>query len=261
MAKPRISLAVERLRRQGKIVSIPVAALPSPQGPPPGSVDSLELVGPVPLPVEIEGRHMTVRWYVAGDRKGDDPNATVNVVVFGDLSDTGLLPLVRVHSACAMGDLFGSRGSDCGPQLRSALAQVAASAAGGMLLYLPSQEGRSIGLWAEAAAYLLQEDGFDTYEANWALGFNDDDRDYRWAASVLLHFFGTRRFRLLTNNPDKVTQLRDFGLTGLIQHGHVTGVGERNHRYLAAKREHGHSIPSAALGLPPRESEPGGETG
>ena len=146
----------------------------------------------------------------------------------------GRAPLVRPHSECLTGDVFGSQRCDCGPQLREAVERIAD--AGGILLYL-RQEGRGIGLYAKLDAYALQDAGLDTYEANRALGRGDDERDYRAAAQMLLAL-GVDRIRLLSNNPDKAGQLDAFGVT--VTERVPTGVhlSEANSRYLAAKRDH-----------------------
>ena len=115
---------------------------------------------------------------------------------------------MRLHSECLTGDVFGSQRCDCGPQLREAVERIAT--AGGFLLYL-RQEGRGIGLYAKLDAYALQDDGLDTYDANLALGFGADERDYTVAAQMLLAL-GVRRVALLTNNPDKVHQLERLGI-------------------------------------------------
>ncbi|GAA4691832.1 GTP cyclohydrolase II [Nocardioides conyzicola] len=145
-------------------------------------------------------------------------------------------PLVRLHSECLTGDVFGSARCDCGPQLRESLERVAE--AGGYLLYL-RQEGRGIGLSAKLDAYALQDAGLDTYEANVALGYGEDERDYTVAAQML-QALGERRVALLTNNPDKGRQLAALGIdvTRLVP----TGVhrSASNARYLAAKVRHGH---------------------
>ena len=125
-------------------------------------------------------------------------------LAFGDPED-GELPLVRLHSECLTGDVFGSARCDCGPQLREAVEQIAST--GGVLLYL-RQEGRGIGLYNKLDAYALQDAGLDTYEANTALGFAEDARDYT-AAAQMLATLGIARLDLLTNNPDKVGQLRE----------------------------------------------------
>ena len=149
----------------------------------------------------------------------------------GDVSERVEVPLVRLHSECLTGDVLGSQRCDCGPQLREAVERI--SDAGGYLLYL-RQEGRGIGLYNKLDAYALQEAGLDTYQANLALGFAEDEREYTAAAQMLLTL-GVDRLDLLTNNPDKVRQLEVAGVhvnrrvpTGV----HVTPA---NRRYLAAK--------------------------
>jgi GTP cyclohydrolase II len=119
------------------------------------------------------------------------------------------VPLVRLHSACLTGDVFGSERCDCGAQLREAVERI--SAAGGYLLYL-RQEGRGIGLYPKLDAYMLQDAGLDTYEANLALGHAEDERDYTVAAQML-HALQLREVELLSNNPDKTRQLTELGMT------------------------------------------------
>ncbi|MEV4346703.1 GTP cyclohydrolase II [Actinoplanes sp. NPDC049596] len=144
------------------------------------------------------------------------------------------VPLVRPHSECLTGDVFGSRRCDCGPQLREAAERITAE--GGFLLYL-RQEGRGIGLYAKLDAYALQDRGLDTYEANLALGRGEDERDYTAAAQMLLAL-GAGRIRLLSNNPDKAAQLDRLGI--VIDEQLPTGVhlSPANARYLATKRDH-----------------------
>lgn len=148
-------------------------------------------------------------------------------------------PLVRLHSECLTGDVFGSQRCDCGPQLREAVERL--SVEGGALLYL-RQEGRGIGLYAKLDAYALQDQGLDTYDANTALGHGEDERDYT-AAAQMLDAVGIDRVRLLTNNPDKVSRLGALGIT--VDEVVPTGVHltEANARYLRAKRDRtGHLI-------------------
>ncbi|MFE3829836.1 GTP cyclohydrolase II [Streptomyces sp. NPDC059092] len=149
-------------------------------------------------------------------------------------------PLVRLHSECLTGDVFGSARCDCGPQLAESMEQL--SEFGGVLLYL-RQEGRGIGLYNKLDAYLIQdEQGLDTYAANRALNFSDDLRDYRSAAQML-RALGIPRVRLLTNNPDKVSQLSSHGIA--IEETVATQVfrTEHNDRYLRVKAEQsGHTI-------------------
>ena len=144
------------------------------------------------------------------------------------------VPLVRPHSECLTGDVFGSERCDCGPQLREAVERIAG--AGGFLLYL-RQEGRGIGLYPKLDAYALQDLGMDTYEANRALGHADDERDYT-AAAQMLTALGVGAVDLLTNNPDKPVQLRSFGVD--VRAVVPTGVhaSAANVRYLQAKIAH-----------------------
>jgi len=144
-------------------------------------------------------------------------------------------PLVRPHSECLTGDVFGSQRCDCGAQLREAVERIADS--GGFLLYL-RQEGRGIGLYAKLDAYALQDKGLDTYEANLALGHGEDERSYLVAAQML-QALGVSRITLLTNNPDKARQLRRFGVTvaALVPTGvHLSAA---NARYLGTKARRG----------------------
>jgi GTP cyclohydrolase II len=148
-------------------------------------------------------------------------------------------PLVRLHSECLTGDVFGSQRCDCGPQLRESVERIASE--GGYLLYL-RQEGRGIGLYRKLDAYVLQDEGLDTYEANLALGCAADARDYT-AAGQMLAALGESRIALLSNNPDKADQLDRLGVT--VAQRVPTGVhlSPANGRYLAAKARHGaHSL-------------------
>ncbi len=147
----------------------------------------------------------------------------------------GPVPLVRPHSECLTGDVFGSQRCDCGAQLREAVERIAGS--GGYLLYL-RQEGRGIGLYAKLDAYALQDTGLDTYEANLALGHREDERCYLVAAQML-KALGASGVALLSNNPDKAWQLRSFGLT--VTERVPTGVhlSAANARYLATKARRG----------------------
>ncbi|QCQ15726.1 GTP cyclohydrolase II [Microbacterium sp. RG1] len=149
-------------------------------------------------------------------------------------ADGGEAPLVRPHSECLTGDVFGSERCDCGPQLREAVERIAAD--GGFLLYL-RQEGRGIGLYAKLDAYALQDAGLDTYEANLALGRGEDERDYT-AAAQMLRTVGAERIRLLSNNPDKAAQLEDLGIEVTDRVRTAVHLSASNARYLAAKRDH-----------------------
>lgn len=154
------------------------------------------------------------------------------------LGEPGDVPLVRVHSECLTGDVLGSQRCDCGPQLHEAVRRI--SRCGGYVLYL-RQEGRGIGLYNKLDAYTLQDAGLDTYEANLALGFAPDQRDYGVAAQMLLAL-GVDTIALLTNNPDKVAQLERAGVR--VESRVPTGVhrSPANHRYLDAKAWNGHLL-------------------
>ena len=156
-------------------------------------------------------------------------------------------PLVRVHSSCVTGDVFGSQRCECGPQLIAALERIARHEGGGMVVYMAGHEGRGIGLWAKAATYLLQDAGESTYQANRSLGLPDDCRDFSDAASIVKFFLGERPFSLLTNNPKKVEDLTRCGLTGITPVKHVVGVNDVNRGYLAAKRGWGHVLDEADI--------------
>ena len=146
--------------------------------------------------------------------------------------------LTRLHSACFTGDLLGSLKCDCGPQLRAALDLMAAEGAG-ILLYL-NQEGRGIGLANKMRAYALQDQGFDTVEANHRLGFEDDERDFRIGSSILTEL-GPRRVRLLTNNPAKVAMLGAHGIDVTERVPLRAGRSAQNASYLDTKsRKSGH---------------------
>ena len=230
---------------------------------------ALNILGPIPLPVLLGDRKLNLTWYAVvrsteldkvdelasalRDQGGQrlfsmlaSYIAVNSVLVAGDPSESDS-PLVRVHSSCLTGDVFGSQRCECGPQFMSALSRIADDPNGGMLIYMAGHEGRGIGLWAKAVTYLLQDAGENTYEANRSLGLPDDSRDFTDAAAMLLHFRGDRPFRLLTNNPKKVTDLADHGLNHITPEKHVVGVGDWNRRYLTAKRDWGHALSDGDL--------------
>jgi GTP cyclohydrolase II len=170
----------------------------------------------------VDGREHLA--FALGDRRGPHPAG-------GRRS----APLVRPHSECLTGDVFGSQRCDCGPQLREAVERIAC--AGGYLLYL-RQEGRGIGLYSKLDAYALQDTGVDTYEANLALGHREDERSYL-AAAQMLHALGASRVALLSNNPDKGLQLRSYGVTVVAQVRTGVHVSAANVRYLETKVRRG----------------------
>jgi len=244
------------------------------------STPFISLVGPVPLPLAVgpdDSAPTTFEWYawarhsdlrriedVVEEVRRNGPKhlfsllgshlAVNSALVLGDLSQADR-PLVRVHSNCVTGDVFGSLRCDCGPQLAAALAQIAAAGAGAVV-YMAGHEGRGIGLWAKAVTYLLQDAGHDTYEANEKLGLPTDSRDFGDAARLLRFLLGDkRRVRLLGNNPKKREELEALGIEVVEQAPLVVGVNPYNTRYLNAKRVHGHLIPIASLPA----DDPGGK--
>ncbi|MER7849466.1 bifunctional 3,4-dihydroxy-2-butanone-4-phosphate synthase/GTP cyclohydrolase II [Kitasatospora sp. NPDC096077] len=168
-------------------------------------------------------------------------------LVAGGLGADGRLPdgedvLVRVHSECLTGDVFGSLRCDCGPQLEASLRRVA-EAGRGVVLYLRGHEGRGIGLAHKLRAYELQEQGRDTVDANLDLGLPADARDYSIAAQMLVDL-GVRSLTLLTNNPQKLTALTEHGLKVKGREAVEIAPGEHNLRYLRTKRDRmGHDLP------------------
>jgi GTP cyclohydrolase II len=166
------------------------------------------------------------------------------------------VPLVRPHSECLTGDVFGSQRCDCGPQLREAVERIAG--AGGYLLYL-RQEGRGIGLYNKLDAYRLQDAGLDTYDANLALGHAEDERDYT-AAAQMLAALGVPRLALLSNNPDKSAQLTRLGVTVASQVPTGVHLSATNAGYLATKAWRGaHTLrlsPSDGRELPDISAHP-----
>ena len=160
-------------------------------------------------------------------------------LVMGDISPE-MPVLVRVHSQCLTGDVFGSQRCDCGAQLEAALERIASEGCG-VLLYL-LQEGRGIGLVNKLRAYELQDQGADTVEANQRLGFAPDQRDYGVGAQILRDL-GVRRMRLMTNNPSKYVGLEGYGLEIVERVALEVPPTEHTRRYLEAKkRKMGHLL-------------------
>ena len=187
--------------------------------------------GRVPLRVAAEAR---VHVFRPGDAGVDHYALEVGE------PDRASAPLTRLHSACFTGDVLGSLKCDCGPQLDAALAAIG-SEGSGVLLYL-NQEGRGIGLANKMRAYALQDQGFDTVEANHRLGFEDDERDFRIGAALLAEL-GFDRVRLMTNNPAKVVMLEASGIAVTERVPLVVGQNPLNARYLDAKaRKSGHIL-------------------
>ncbi|WP_423908077.1 GTP cyclohydrolase II [Candidatus Spongiihabitans sp.] len=224
----------------------------------------INLLGPIPLPLRLAGNSYQVNWYAAvrstelekveglaaalrksgGQNLFADlaPSMAVNSAVVIGNPENLENPLVRVHSNCLTGDVFGSQRCECGAQLASAVSRIADDPSGGIIIYMAGHEGRGIGLWAKAATYLLQDAGENTYQANQSLGLPADSRDFTDAAALILYFLGNRPMRLLTNNPKKIDDLSSAGLTQMTTQGHVAGVSKWNKRYLSAKQSWGHKI-------------------
>jgi len=187
-------------------------------------LDTLEIVSEARIPLP-DGA--TARFCVFRDAVGSSPVA----IILGE-PDFSKPVNVRVHSACLTGDVFGSRRCDCGAQLKLAMAQLSA-AGGGIVLYL-EQEGRGLGLANKMRAYMLQDNGLDTMDANMMLGFDDDERNYGVAARML-KMIGANRIQLLTNNPGKLEALVQGGVEVCARIALHTKINPENRRYLAAK--------------------------
>jgi GTP cyclohydrolase II len=225
----------------------------------------ISILGPIPLPRQMNGEKVLLEWYpfvrrvqlaavqdAAARVRGGGPDAlrellqssmSVNSLLalpgFGQASN----PLVRVHSCCMTGDVFGSLRCECGPQLDTAFRRICEEG-NGAVVYMNGHEGRGIGLWAKAVTYLLQDQGQDTYQANVSLGLPEDSRDFAEAAVVLRHFLKGSPVRLLSNNPLKREHLERYGqpVSALVQH--VIGINEHNLRYMQSKKEKGHALGS-----------------
>lgn len=189
---------------------------------------------PVPLRGDIPSRFVVFRDVMGG---------TAVAVVVGDPDPKQPLR-VRVHSACATGDIFGSRRCDCGDQLRLAIERID-QLGGGCVIYL-DQEGRGLGLANKLRAYNLQDMGLDTVDANTALGYHEDERDYA-AAGRMITELGWRKIVLLTNNPTKIDALREAGLEVGGRIPVLAPVNEENRRYLETKAQRaGHLLDQVA---------------
>ncbi len=253
----------QRLLAQGRLLRINSRGetLDASAGPPQGEL-CVNLLGPIPLPLRLHDLETQVNWYAAVrstelaqvetlanelKRQGGQhlfavlaSSMAVNSVLLKGDPATFENPLVRIHSNCLTGDVFGSQRCECGPQFLSAMRRIHAEPGGGMMIYMSGHEGRGIGLWAKAATYLLQDAGEDTYQANRSLGLPEDSRDFTDAGALIRFFLGDKPFRLLTNNPKKVADLKAMGISQVQAEKHLVGVSHWNQRYLHAKRDWGH---------------------
>ena len=223
----------------------------------------MSILGPIPMPIEINNKKIVFSWYPfvrrvqlgkvistaekvsSGGKTGLLELLQENMSVNSLLAAPGFIendePLVRVHSCCMTGDVFGSMRCECGPQLDYAFEKTAEI--GGAIIYMSGHEGRGIGLWAKAATYLLQDEGQDTYQANLSLGLPEDSRDFTDAAVVLKYFLKGNPVKLLSNNPIKQEQLEQAGQKVSKIIPFLTGTTENNLRYLRSKKEKGHLLP------------------
>jgi len=211
---------------------------------------AIYLVGPIKLPVNLYDETVPFQWYcwLNCEEVTEDFGRIVqklssinlaelqqsSVLCYGDFQNSQHA-LIRMHSICHTGDIFGSKRCDCGFQLKQAMKKIV-EAGSGALFYLANHEGRGIGLFSKALAYILQENGYDTVEANLNLGFKDDVRNYSDAIKVL-KALRDRPVTLLTNNPKKVDALSHSGLD---LYGRVPlwgDVSEYNQKYLKTKIE------------------------
>lgn len=209
---------------------------------------SIYLVGPIRLPVNLNGHTVIFQWYswLNSDEYTEDIKQIINnlsssnlaeyqqssVLVYGDFREAEQ-SLIRMHSICHTGDIFGSKRCDCGFQLKQSMQMIVNNGAGA-LFYLANHEGRGIGLFSKAMAYILQENGSDTVEANEKLGFVDDSRNYSDAIEVL-KVLRTKPVTLITNNPKKVNALKDAGLAIEGRTPLWGDVSEFNEKYLHTK--------------------------
>ena len=209
---------------------------------------AIYLVGPIRLPVNLDRETVVFQWYcwLNCDEVTTKYERIINklasanlaelqqssVLVYGDFANAEEA-IIRMHSICHTGDIFGSRRCDCGFQLEQSLKNIVEHGTGA-LFYLANHEGRGIGLFSKAMAYILQENGHDTVEANEALGFVDDSRNYSDAIQVL-KTLRPKPVTLMTNNPKKMEALKNAGLTVSERKPLWGDVSEHNEKYLQTK--------------------------
>lgn len=230
-----VAVPAEQRRRLANILSVAADAIAGFRA---ESADAMSIVSRAKVPL-VESAEAEFVVFRGGDAQRDQ------VAILIGNPDPSLPVDVRLHSACLTGDLFGSLRCDCGDQLRRAVAEM--TERGGVLLYL-DQEGRGTGIATKMRAYGLQDEGFDTVEADALLGYGVDERRYDVAARMLKQL-GYRRVALMTNNPDKVAALRAAGLEIVSRTAIFGAVTDQNRRYLNAKaNKAGHYLAELALG-------------
>ncbi|SHS85703.1 Putative riboflavin biosynthesis protein RibA2 [Mycobacteroides abscessus subsp. abscessus] len=209
---------------------------------------AIYLVGPIKLPVNLYGETVVFQWYcwLNCDEVTEDFEKIINklssvnlaelqqssVLAYGDFS-YGEDAIIRMHSICHTGDIFGSKRCDCGYQLKQSMKMIVDHGTGA-LFYLANHEGRGIGLFSKAMAYILQENGYDTVDANESLGFVDDSRNYSDAIQVL-KALRSKTVTLMTNNPKKLEALKNAGLTVSDRKPLWGDISEYNEDYLQTK--------------------------
>jgi len=184
------------------------------------------------MPIDFHGREFKLE---ARAYQGVDPHCQAMVLINRDNPAQCEIPVVRVHSGCVTGDIFHSLRCDCYPQLQASMEVITQSSLG-VMIYLPYHEGRGIGLVNKIRTYALQDQGYDTVDANVAIGAPIEARDYDLAAHILFDL-GFGRIRLLTNNPAKVDALRAEGVTVVEQRSLIVKASQYNKKYLATKKE------------------------
>lgn len=185
------------------------------------------------LPVEFRGRHYTFEAHAFED---DSTSYQAMALVHRtDKAGADAVPLVRVHSGCVTGDIFHSLRCDCYAQLQLAIERILQEPLG-IIVYLPHHEGRGIGLVKKLRAYAEQDAGLDTVDANIAVGAPVEARDYRLPANML-HYLGYSTIRLMSNNPTKISKLKEHGIEVVERVGSITAPSEHNERYLKTKRD------------------------
>lgn len=210
--------------------------------------EAIYLVGPIKLPVNLNGETIEFKWYswLKTEYVTEDYQQVINhlssaklaefqqssILVYGDF-EYGEDALIRMHSICHTGDIFGSKRCDCGFQLKQSMKMIVEHGTGA-LFYLANHEGRGIGLFNKAMAYILQENGYDTVEANEGLGFADDTRNYTDAIDVL-KVLRSKPVTLITNNPKKLKALKNAGAPLSGRTPLWGDISEYNEKYLNTK--------------------------